>query len=209
MVTPPPTRHEWYQNDTRVYISIFAKKVSADAVEVTFEPQALSVCLALPAGGNYVLDLDPLAGEIDPTASGYEVLSTKVEIYLQKKLTGIQWTSLEAPEGNTSAPAPAMNTSSNNPAPPAYPSSAARKAPVNWDRLAREAEQDPENKAEGDQALNELFQTIYKDASDETKRAMMKSYVESNGTCLSTDWEKVGQGTVETQPPEGMTAKKY
>ena len=37
----------------------------------------------------------------------------------------------------------------------------------------------------------------------------MKSYVESNGTALSTNWEQVKQGKVETSPPDGMTAKKW
>jgi suppressor of G2 allele of SKP1 len=37
---------------------------------------------------------------------------------------------------------------------------------------------------------------------------MMKSFVESNGTCLSTNWNEVSQGKVETKPPEGMIAKK-
>lgn len=37
---------------------------------------------------------------------------------------------------------------------------------------------------------------------------MMKSFTESNGTCLSTNWDEVGKGTVETRPPEGMIAKK-
>lgn len=39
-----------------------------------------------------------------------------------------------------------------------------------------------------------MFAQIYKDASDETKRAMIKSYTESGGTTLSTDWSKIGQG---------------
>jgi len=38
---------------------------------------------------------------------------------------------------------------------------------------------------------------------------MMKSYSESGGTVLSTDWNQVGKKTVEPEPPEGMVAKKY
>lgn len=75
-----------------------------------------------------------------------------------------------------------------------------------WDALAKTVEQE---KPEGEQALNALFQQIYRDASDDVKRAMMKSYVESNGTCLSTNWNEVGTKKVETTPPEGMVAKKF
>jgi suppressor of G2 allele of SKP1 len=39
------------------------------------------------------------------------------------------------------------------------------------------------------------------------QRAMMKSYVESNGTVLSTNWNEVGSKKVECSPPEGMEPK--
>lgn len=38
---------------------------------------------------------------------------------------------------------------------------------------------------------------------------MMKSFTESNGTSLSTDWEDVKARTVETVPPEGVEEKKW
>lgn len=88
---------------------------------------------------------------------------------------------------------------------PAYPTSS--KKTKNWDALEKEAAKE-EEKADGDKALNQLFAQIYKDADDNTKRAMMKSFTESNGTCLSTNWDEVGKGTVETRPPEGMVARK-
>jgi suppressor of G2 allele of SKP1 len=38
---------------------------------------------------------------------------------------------------------------------------------------------------------------------------MIKSYTESGGTCLSTDWASVGAAPVPVEPPSGMEAKKY
>jgi len=45
----------------------------------------------------------------------------------------------------------------------------------------------------GDVALNLMFQKLYEGATDEQRRAMIKSYQESNGTSLSTDWASVGK----------------
>lgn len=82
---------------------------------------------------------------------------------------------------------------------PTYPTSS--KKATNWDRLANDAmaeeaklakahEKDPN--AQGDKKLNELFQQLYADATDDQRRAMVKSYSESNGTSLSTVWDEVG-----------------
>ena len=48
----------------------------------------------------------------------------------------------------------------------------------NWDKLAHDLTEEEKNeKKEGDAALNDLFQKIYADGSDEQKKAMMKSFV--------------------------------
>ncbi|KAF9144053.1 Protein SGT1 A [Mortierella sp. GBA39] len=194
-------RHEWYQNDTFVTISVFIKNVKKDAVEIIFTDQALSVSVKMPTGSDYSLELDPLSHKIIPSESKYEVLSTKIEIQLKKEVFAIKWGALEGDDVNAGSMA-AVSAGAT----PAYPTSS--KKPKNWDALAKEAANE-EDKADGDKALNQLFSQIYKDADDDTKRAMMKSFTESNGTCLSTNWDEVGKGTVETRPPEGMIAKKY
>lgn len=40
-------------------------------------------------------------------------------------------------------------------------------------------------------------------------RAMMKSFVESNGTVLSTNWKEVGAKKIECTPPEGAELHKW
>jgi suppressor of G2 allele of SKP1 len=61
----------------------------------------------------------------------------------------------------------------------------------------------------GDGALDALFKTLYAAADDDTRRAMNKSYSESGGTCLSTNWQDIGSRTVACEPPDSMQARKY
>jgi hypothetical protein len=68
-----------------------------------------------------------------------------------------------------------------------------------------------EDKGEGPDALNKLFQQIYANVTDETKRAMMKSYATSGGTVLSTNWGEVKEKDYEKEitPPSGMEVRKF
>ena len=54
-----------------------------------------------------------------------------------------------------------------------------------------------------------ILKNIYSNANEETKRAMMKSFQESNGTVLSTNWNEVGKDKVEMKPPDSMEFKKW
>ncbi len=64
------------------------------------------------------------------------------------------------------------------------PSSATTKYPSSsqhtkdWDKLVADIkEEEKDEKLEGDAALNQLFQQIYCDGTDEVKKAMNKSFV--------------------------------
>ena len=59
-----------------------------------------------------------------------------------------------------------------------YPSSS--HCHHNWDALEAQVKaEEKDEKLEGDAALNQLFQQIYRDGSEETRRAMNKSFVSS------------------------------
>lgn len=70
-----------------------------------------------------------------------------------------------------------FNAVSFTPSPPdQYPTSShyTRK----WDKMVVDISEEEKNeKLEGDAALNQLFQQIYSDGSDEVRRAMNKSFV--------------------------------
>ncbi len=85
-----------------------------------------------------------------------------------------------------------------------------RKKTAVWDKLAVEVrKEEEEGELDGDAAVNRLFSKIYKDADDDVKKAMIKSYSESGGTCLSTNWEDIKKKKTEIKPPDCMEYKKY
>jgi len=187
-------RHEHFQTETHVVVTIFAKGASQDDVEVTFGTQNLAASIKLPDSTEYLLDV-VLAGTVDTERCSFKIMKTKVEIRLAKATAG-KWDSLERTEDATSSQR-------------VYPSSHQRN-PIDWDQVEKDVvKAEEEEKPEGDAALNSLFQKIYADGNEETKRAMIKSFQESGGTVLSTNWNEIGSKQVEVKPPDGMEYKKY
>jgi len=201
-------RHEFYETDEKVTLSIFDKGVDSGDVHITFLPRTFTY-----SRGDISLVLEPLKGQIDPEQSDFTVGKVKIEVRLVK-LAQFKWGSLVGDSPDPLAPVPSQSTVSASTSPPA----SAKSKPFykNWDGITESilsAEkpittvEDPN--AGGDSTVNKFFQDIYANANDETKRAMMKSYVESGGTTLSTNWDEVGGGKVEVKPPQGSEWKKW
>ncbi|CAI0402979.1 unnamed protein product [Linum tenue] len=204
-VTPPKPKykHDFYQKPEEVVVTVFAKRVPVDCVSVDFGEQILSVSINVPGEDAYHLQ-PRLFGKIVPANCKYIVLSTKVEIHLAKA-EPIHWTSLEYKE---TAVVRRLDTSSDVAMRPTYPSSKPKK--VDWDKLeAQVKKEEKDEKLDGDAALNKFFRDIYKDADEDTRRAMQKSFVESSGTVLSTNWKDVGSKKVDGSAPDGMEMKKW
>lgn len=182
------------------------------------------------AGSTYEYTLQPLFSSIDVAQSTYNITPNKIEISLHKALPGLKWGALEGTDNipilSQALKEPLSDTTNVTSATkaPVYPTSS-RKGTKDWEAVAKDALK-KENKKDakdgeanasldGDDDYDEgdplqgFFKKLYKDATPDTRRAMMKSYVESNGTALSTSWEDVGKKTVETTPPEGLEAKKW
>ncbi|KAL3834307.1 hypothetical protein ACJIZ3_009043 [Penstemon smallii] len=196
-------RHEFYQKPEEVVVTIFAKGIPSNSIVVDFGEQILSVSIEVPGEEPYHFQ-PRLFGKIVPTKCRYDVMSTKIEIRLAKA-DATHWTSLEF--SKDAVVSQKANVSSAN-SKPTYPSSKPKR--VDWDKLeAQVKKEEKEEKLDGDAALNKLFRDIYKDANEDTRRAMSKSFVESNGTVLSTNWKEVGSKKVKGSPPDGMELKKW
>ncbi|NXP22318.1 SGT1 protein, partial [Scytalopus superciliaris] len=192
--------YDWYQTESQVIVTIMVKNAQKDDVSVQFLEKEVSASVRLPSGENVNLKLD-LLHSIVPEQSTFKVLSTKVEIKM-KKPEAVRWEKLE---GQGDSPKLKQFTPDTQ---HLYPSSSHYTR--NWDKLVVEIKEEEKNeKLEGDAALNKLFQQIYSDGTDEVKRAMNKSFMESGGTVLSTNWSDVGKRKVEVNPPDDVEWKKF
>ncbi|XP_022945793.1 protein SGT1 homolog [Cucurbita moschata] len=199
----PKFRHEFYQKPEEVVVTIFAKGIPAESVAVEFGEQILSVTINLPDEDAYRFQTR-LFGKIIREKCKFLVLSTKIEIRLAKA-EPITWTSLEFKKDNRITQSISVPASGSQR--PSYPSSKPKR---DWDKIEAEVKkEEKDEKLDGDAALNKFFRDIYKDADEDTRRAMQKSFVESNGTVLSTNWKEVGTKKVEGSPPDGMELKKW
>ena len=176
----------------------------------------ISLQFPLASGSGYDFTLDPLYAPINTSTSKITVMGTKIEIVLQKQTPGQKWSALEssndAPKlaDRPAAPAPAAG--------PAYPTSS-RHGAKDWDKVASSlTAKEPKDKKKwpkggdgnesdesadsdfGGDAVDGFFKKLYADADPDTRRAMMKSFVESQGTSLSTNWSEVGNKTMQVHP---------
>ncbi|RDB29502.1 Protein SGT1 A [Hypsizygus marmoreus] len=194
-------RHEFYETDDKLTLSIFDRGADPAQVSIAFLPRKFTY-----TNGDKELVLEPLKGQIDPSTSDYTVGKVKVEVRFAKRNPG-RWGGLIG-----DSPDPLANSAA-----PAASSAAPRvRQQKNWEGITTEilssekektTDQDPN--VGGDSTLNGFFQKIFKDADEDTKRAMMKSYQESGGTTLSTNWEEVKKAPVEVKPPAGSEWKKW
>lgn len=177
-------RHDWYQTDDKVVITVLLKKAEEKNYKCTIEQDSVHL-----TADNYELHL-ALFNPVNVEKSSYHASAFKVEITLFKASFG-RWDALEKKlEDKPVEPAPGLK----------------KKKPEDWEKLTKEIADD---KAEGEQAVNELFKKIYEGASEEQRRAMNKSFSESGGTVLSTNWDEIKKDKVEVKPPDGCEFKSW
>uniref|UniRef100_A0A1Q3F2F6 Putative suppressor of g2 allele of skp1 n=1 Tax=Culex tarsalis TaxID=7177 RepID=A0A1Q3F2F6_CULTA len=184
-MTSPAIKYDWYQSDTAVTVTVLLKNAS----EKNYAVEIAQDRVELTADGIEPIVLN-LWAAINVEHSTHKAYPSKVEIKLAK-LEGHRWEGLEKKPTEVVKPLP-------------------KKTHHDWDKISKDIEKmEAEEKPEGEAAVQDLFRKIYADANEDTKKAMMKSFYESGGTVLSTNWQEVGAKTVEVKPPDGCEFKKW
>ncbi|KAL1502135.1 hypothetical protein ABEB36_007326 [Hypothenemus hampei] len=198
-------KHDWYQSDSMVVITVLVKNVPEDQAKITFSEERVHLVINLTEFQEYSKAFQ-LAHKIVPEYSGFKITPSKIEIKL-KKSEGIRWEKLEGECTNNNIKTIPQETHLGGDRPPSYPTS---KKGKDWNKVEKEIKkQEEEEKPEGDAALQKLFQDLYGRSSDEVRKAMNKSFMESGGTVLSTNWNEVSKKKVEVKPPDGVEFKKW
>ncbi|KAF2743251.1 SGS-domain-containing protein [Sporormia fimetaria CBS 119925] len=225
VVKPTPAdkiKVDFFEGPDTATVVVMAKGVPKDKLTVEIEKHAVHIAFPLAEGKDFNYTADPLFGPVVPSESTYRMTPNKIEIKL-KKAGKVRWKALEGSTATSSGNSQSLQQlreelkakpEAVDAGPAAYPTSS-KKGPKNWDKIVEETSSEEKKKDkfvdsddEGDETTK-FFRQLYKGATPEQQRAMMKSFTESGGTVLSTDWSNVGSNTVNPEPPEGMQANKW
>eukprot|EP00565_Helicotheca_tamesis_P004290 CAMPEP_0185738964 /NCGR_PEP_ID=MMETSP1171-20130828/34281_1 /TAXON_ID=374046 /ORGANISM="Helicotheca tamensis, Strain CCMP826" /LENGTH=404 /DNA_ID=CAMNT_0028410367 /DNA_START=63 /DNA_END=1274 /DNA_ORIENTATION=+ len=218
---PKMPKYQYYQSDTVMTISVLEPNVKEDMLKVDFGLDKLTVILRKD-GEDLTVICGTLFDAVDISKCKVKITDEKVLVKLRKKekhewheLFGSGATKKDAEGDEKDKDEPAKkasdkddNTNEKKEAPKVDPSKPrAYASHKDWDAIERDLKKQEENeKPEGEEALNKLFQNIYGNANEDTKRAMIKSMQTSGGTVLSTNWDEVSKTDYEKerQAPKGM-----
>lgn len=167
--------YTWYQTDNHIGLEFDQLIESKDLIKHNFEEKFVDISFPIPGNKNpYRLELF-LWDEILPETAKIILNLSKVEIKLEKKNKRKNWLRLENEEKSQKKLVQDIEKA------PAYPTSSKYKK--DWSKIDRELDEEL-NKEKDEDALNSLFKEIYKNADENTRRAMIKSFQTSGGTVL-------------------------
>lgn len=178
---------DWYQNANWVNVDVMAKNVDKVGSVITFESRKLVMILVRAGMQDWKLE-KTLFADVVPEQSRWSVSKYKVEVQL-KKANNSKWIALDSEAQVASASVRAGAVAAKR-------MKDSQEKQRNW---AKKAEEELKDYKEDDSAMS-VFRQLYESVDEDTRRAMNKSYSESGGQVLSTDWGKVKKERVEYKP---------
>lgn len=187
-------KKEWYQTPSTVVISLFTTRlpesVSSIHTELNSVNNILSLSWSLAKDNSEFQYSIKLSNPIINNSFKFKKFTKKLEITIDKLDKGKTWKTLESTDEKR-VDADNVKTKKQK-----------DWSKINFDEYGDDLE-------DNNGSADAFFQKLYANADPDTKKAMMKSFIESNGTTLNTNWEDVKNKKVEPSPPEGMELKHW
>jgi|EP00769_Ergobibamus_cyprinoides_P002767 suppressor of G2 allele of SKP1 len=213
-------RHDWYQYAKQVTITVYAPNVDPATVSADISGPTSQLVTISFADPRATAESDPANATFDRSfelfgpvsAAKINVTKRKVEVSFARE-SAAEWPALEVSEADQArqrAAAAARTYPTSAKKPSAFTTTASAAATASGAAPSAGAAAAPSD--DGEEAggnFEDFMKTIYAGATEEQKRAMLKSYTESGGTVLSTNWSEVSQGPVAPQPPEGTEPRQF
>lgn len=166
-------REDWFQNSSYICLSLYVRDVDPHKSTVTFDQQTINVSLFSSQDNNMYRKTWNLAHPIVTEDSTVTYLPRKVELKMKKKEEGLFWKRLSESESICNLK---------------------DRAEGEQHTFLSVHEEDNDEEEQGhNKDLLSFFREIYDKSDEDTRRAMIKSFVESQGKVLSTDWKKVSE----------------
>lgn len=221
-------KYQYYQDESWMKIQILEANLTPQTLTVSVTSTALTVT-AIKNGTSYTVICGDLYEPVLPERCRTIYKEEKVLIKLKKAESG-EWHALlddkkkkkkdkkKADETEAQQAVEDTMQTQEQASPPPQPNNKQSSIPrpyattKDWEAINRSlAEAEENEKPEGEEALNKLFRQIYANASEDTRRAMVKSMQTSGGTVLSTNWDEVSKADYEKEriAPKGMEWKTY
>ena len=188
-------RNDWFDAGKAIELSLYVKKVDPQSLNLNLQPNKINLTFKDSDLKEYEFTVENLNGNIIPEESSHKVYGTKVELILIKA-DDRHWSSLlsnaDLSETHKTLQIP---KDKEDEAELSYPSSSAKH--IDWSKINLDDNDDDEKEDTGSGDPESFFRQLYENADDDARRAMMKSFMESKGTSLSTDWKDVGSREVK------------
>jgi len=196
----------WYQTETHVIIHVMVKNMRRQHVHILFEEKNVICAMKIPPFSIFYDLFLNLARPIVPENSVIKVLKNKVEIRMEKEDSGVYWEVLDLdPKAKYAKNGEEVKTFWKIPE-----SDDAKDIDyADWEKLV--SEEEVKSAKEGVELrdsgadVHRLFQHVYHQASEDKRRAMLKSFMDSRGTSMTTNWEKANKAVSSTNIPPGAS----
>jgi len=179
-------KYNYYQSNTFVVVTFWVKDLVAENTLIQVKDNVIIFQTKV-----IVLYDDIIDHEIS-------FFPKKVDVKVYKKNIGFFWPKLEKEQ----------DISLNKGLPSAY----AMSTPDKWQKIENKIkEEELQEKSSPNLDINEFFKFMYKDADEDARRAMIKSFQTSGGTVLTTNWEEAAKKNYEKEitAPKGMVRKDW